>query len=172
MCCGPDSPHLIASGTHHTPRVTSRCPRTFGPHHGDGTAVERSGPTWKWKRALWSSAAVSNGQPDRLMQKGVTAFPLILAYLYPHSLFICTFQAHMASPFGRRLFWQASEHPSLYQPALLSSPAKLLLGCISIAISQSNTTLVIDHSGSISRRLVCRSPQIQFLRARQAPCYT
>lgn len=81
----------------------------------------------------WSSAMVSSGQPGKLIRKGLTAFSFILAYLYPHSLFIFTFQAHMASV-GRRLIWQGSEHPS-YQPALLSSPAKLLLGCISIAIS-------------------------------------
>lgn len=59
----------------------------------------------------WSSAMVSSGQPGRLIRKGVTAFSFILAYLYPHSLFIFTFQAHMASV-GRRLIWQGSEHPS------------------------------------------------------------
>lgn len=59
----------------------------------------------------------------------------------------------------------------MYQPALMSSPAKLLLGCISIAISQSNTTPIPDHSGPISRRLVCRSPQSQFLRAASSLLY-
>lgn len=46
----------------------------------------------------------------------------------------------------------------MYQPALLSSSAKLLLGCISIAISNQTTTPVPDHRGPIFRRLVCRSP--------------
>lgn len=59
----------------------------------------------------------------------------------------------------------------MYQPAFVSSPAKLLLGCISIAISQSNTTPILDHSGPIFRRLVCRSPQIQFLRAASSLLY-
>lgn len=81
----------------------------------------------------WSSAMVSSGQPGRLIRKGVTAFSFILAYLYPQSLHIyvsgsygiCRSASHLA---GKRT-------PLMYQPALLSSPAKLLLGCISIAIS-------------------------------------
>lgn len=60
----------------------------------------------------WSSAMVSSGQPGKLIRKGVTAFSFILAYLYPHSLFIFTFQAHMAYV-SRRLIWQGSEHPSV-----------------------------------------------------------
>lgn len=91
---------------------------------------------------------------------------------------IPTQSLHMYVSGSYGISWAASHlakkrtHPSLYQPALLSSPAKLLLGCISIAISQSNTTPVLDHNGPSFRRLVCRSPQIQFLHARKAPCYT
>lgn len=73
---------------------------------------------------------------------------------------------------SRTAFYLARKRtPLMYQPALLSSPAKLLLGCISITISQSSTTLVLDHSGPIFRRLVCRSPQIQFLRAASSLLY-
>lgn len=48
----------------------------------------------------------------------------------------------------------------MYQPALLSSPAKLLLGCISIAISQSNTILFLiqrPHIPSVSLPLPTNS---------------
>lgn len=92
----------------------------------------------------------------------MNASPFVLAHLYPHSLLDMYVSGSYGIHIGRRLIWQGSEAYFMYQPALMSSPAKSRLNRVSITISQSNTTPVLHHSGPMFRRLVSRSPQIYF----------